>query len=531
MILKINNSSFKKTILCLLMITLLIIMQCVFPLVEAHAVAAAAGAVVASALAALLIVIGVKILPKPNLSLQTIYSSIINAVQRGGELVYPALTSLFNNIVSSGISIGAKLSLAKMQLNAIKNELLQILSISSGLIDNATYNGGVIIEDAKIEQPIQKINYQEIVNTDDQLGNSLSIELGNGNTASISGRMTYYDSANRYFCTNYIQIRREDSIDQYKFYIDYYGYGIDGTNAGVHNEITYKQQYGYPIGVSMKDITKELIIKIVTYGNENQGSVYNDGKGNYGLKTDKTLRMEIYEGETLIGTKPLQISIRLDSGSYSTQSVRGSNNSEYKITYQELVNAQLETKAKIIPGVGKETLNTGNESIDITLPNTLTPNLQDVSADLKTNLDTLNPDIDYDTDIQTHTWDDTKSSEIPDVVDGSLDGTLPKEETGEMDLGDIKDMPDTEDLELPAIITNKFPFSIPWDIKRAIECLVSAPEVPKFILPFQIDSVGINEQVEIDLSDFEAVAAICRWFSTLSVCFGLILATRRLIGQ
>jgi hypothetical protein len=93
------------------------------------------------------------------------------------------------------------------------------------------------------------------------------------------------------------------------------------------------------------------------------------------------------------------------------------------------------------------------------------------------------------------------------------------------------EMPDIDDLKLPHLITTKFPFSIPFDIARAFNVMVAAPAVPSWVIPVKIDSAGIDESIEIDLADYEPVAKIVRWFSVTMVVLGLILATRKLIGQ
>jgi hypothetical protein len=54
-------------------------------------------------------------------------------------------------------------------------------------------------------------------------------------------------------------------------------------------------------------------------------------------------------------------------------------------------------------------------------------------------------------------------------------------------------------------------------------------EAPVFEIPFVLSAFGINESITIDLSKFEPVMVILRWFITLLFIFGLAMATRSLI--
>lgn len=72
-------------------------------------------------------------------------------------------------------------------------------------------------------------------------------------------------------------------------------------------------------------------------------------------------------------------------------------------------------------------------------------------------------------------------------------------------------------------ISNKFPFSIPWDLKRAIEKLSSEGKPPKWEIPI------VTETITIDMAEFEHLANIMRIFNTLIFIVALIILTRRLI--
>lgn len=82
----------------------------------------------------------------------------------------------------------------------------------------------------------------------------------------------------------------------------------------------------------------------------------------------------------------------------------------------------------------------------------------------------------------------------------------------------------------PNIILNKFPFCIPFDVYMAFSMLLAPPETPKFIYPFKFARMGINEQFEIDFTQFNALAVITRWFLSVIFVLGLIMVTRKLIN-
>ena len=90
------------------------------------------------------------------------------------------------------------------------------------------------------------------------------------------------------------------------------------------------------------------------------------------------------------------------------------------------------------------------------------------------------------------------------------------EDTAEL-IGDSLDFGSSIGNEL----TKKFPLSIPWDIALIIDCLSSPPATPVFELPLSIPSYGIDETITVDLSDFQLLSDVARWF--FDVLFGLAI--------
>lgn len=75
---------------------------------------------------------------------------------------------------------------------------------------------------------------------------------------------------------------------------------------------------------------------------------------------------------------------------------------------------------------------------------------------------------------------------------------------------------------------NVFPFCVPFDLIDFLGILAAEPEAPKFTYRFYAPPV-VDQEIEIDLSVFDSVAAIMRTMELLAFCIGLILLTRNII--
>lgn len=128
-------------------------------------------------------------------------------------------------------------------------------------------------------------------------------------------------------------------------------------------------------------------------------------------------------------------------------------------------------------------------------------------------------------------FDDTipieSNSDIPIEGNPPLDLTIPPigVNPGELSL-DFSPL-----LATGEMFTNKFPFSIPWDLKNSIQSLVVQGEAPTFTLPFKNMGVLGGRDVVLDFSIFEKWAIIIRWGLLIAFNVMLIFATRKLIGQ
>ena len=161
-------------------------------------------------------------------------------------------------------------------------------------------------------------------------------------------------------------------------------------------------------------------------------------------------------------------------------------------------------------------------------------------------------DIDIPT---TQTEDGTLAPDIPATKTLTPDDVIPRIKTGDITDGtiiddDITDFPiedvtvpdipinpdnpiednkNARKFKFPTVATKKFPFSIPFDFAKGVKMLLAPAAVPEFDYTFSFPRLGINETIHIDLSEFDGVAKISRWFfSALFVIF-LIFATKKLI--
>jgi len=107
----------------------------------------------------------------------------------------------------------------------------------------------------------------------------------------------------------------------------------------------------------------------------------------------------------------------------------------------------------------------------------------------------------------------TDALTVPDIA-------IPESTTGNVDLDQVK---------LPLTLKDKFPFCIPFDFLKAIGMLRANPVAPKFDYTFSIASIGFTEHFIIDLSMFDSLAVVLRWFLSLLFTVLLIVATRRFI--
>ncbi|WNC17864.1 hypothetical protein [Brevibacillus brevis] len=82
-------------------------------------------------------------------------------------------------------------------------------------------------------------------------------------------------------------------------------------------------------------------------------------------------------------------------------------------------------------------------------------------------------------------------------------------------------------------LTTKFPFSIPWDVKRQLSVFNVAPQSPVLKVDKSVPVFGssVKFKFDIDFSLFDPLAFVARWFLTIAFDIGLILALRRFLPE
>ncbi len=126
-----------------------------------------------------------------------------------------------------------------------------------------------------------------------------------------------------------------------------------------------------------------------------------------------------------------------------------------------------------------------------------------------------------------------KVGTLPQDIAGAITDALPI--TGSVAGDQTVEQVMTEPDSLGALMITKFPFSIPWDIAKAIELLAAPPTPPKW----EIDLFGPlqgkwgfhseDTSLVIDFERLEPLAVVVRWVSTVMFVYALASATKRFI--
>ncbi len=80
------------------------------------------------------------------------------------------------------------------------------------------------------------------------------------------------------------------------------------------------------------------------------------------------------------------------------------------------------------------------------------------------------------------------------------------------------------------MLSKKFPFSIPWDIFFMVSLLAEEPQTPVLKIPFQIESIGVADEIVIDFKNFEGLSRISRSLLSMLYCIGLFKVTNTVIN-
>lgn len=79
-------------------------------------------------------------------------------------------------------------------------------------------------------------------------------------------------------------------------------------------------------------------------------------------------------------------------------------------------------------------------------------------------------------------------------------------------------------------VFDKFPFSIPWDLKNIVSSLVATPEAPKWVIDIPMSSLHLPDfAFTIDFSQYEVPVKVIRWGFLLIFTGGLAFVAYKLI--
>lgn len=150
-------------------------------------------------------------------------------------------------------------------------------------------------------------------------------------------------------------------------------------------------------------------------------------------------------------------------------------------------------------------LNNPGGTFDPTKDNVYTP------GDILTFPNILNPSLEIDgtTDIPIDAVTDVPGDIAPDIPGDTTDDIFPS-------YGDSLDFSPL----YATGITDKFPFSLPWDFGRLLDCFNLEPTAPVFKVPI------VSETITIDLSEFDEWANIVRFFVFIGFLFVLIYSSK-----
>lgn len=159
-------------------------------------------------------------------------------------------------------------------------------------------------------------------------------------------------------------------------------------------------------------------------------------------------------------------------------------------------------------------------------------NIDEVDAksidEVLADVNAIDASTDAATDI-TKTLTDT----ITDANTKAEERVEPDEKTDEKTDTDVDNPADESDevKKYKVKLVDIFPFCIPYDIYRFLNCLQADPVAPCFDIPIiGKNSFGLEEYTyTLDLSQFDSVAKILRTMELLAFCVGLAFVTNNLI--
>lgn len=120
-------------------------------------------------------------------------------------------------------------------------------------------------------------------------------------------------------------------------------------------------------------------------------------------------------------------------------------------------------------------------------------------------------------------------------IDNPIDKPIDKPIDNPIDKPIDKSLPDVKIDFTPFTVVSEnikevFPFCIPWDISNSFKTLVAPKKSPVFDINFDSKYFTGGGSIQIDLTQFESMAKIFRFFILLTFSVCIVLITRKVIG-
>lgn len=256
--------------------------------------------------------------------------------------------------------------------------------------------------------------------------------------------------------------------------------------------------------------TSESVIFWKIYNNSDN-SLYNNGNAYLNTNSDESI---YYYAFNYVG-----LCILFDADSYSLDAVGIPNVDSISIP----------ASVPDVIGTSIDSYVNGNNTEDliITLPTDYV---------LPSDLVIVDPEtVATDTGVDTGENSGELESTSDEVTSGDIGiiGTISAGITSIIDLitAETTETIDTSKLEgLNALIFDKFPFCIPFDLYHFFQLLSASPEAPNFSFPFSLPG-GFDTDLVIDFSGYDAVGAFIRNINYILFVIFLMYSTKKLIWK
>lgn len=172
-----------------------------------------------------------------------------------------------------------------------------------------------------------------------------------------------------------------------------------------------------------------------------------------------------------------------------------------------------------------------DELVLIQVPDELVVDANTANPSITTDANTIGSTIAELSPIEVRPKVLTNAVSVSGTVDGVIDDTPVAELDGTNAGSAEADIEIANKFRLPKSFLEGFPFSIPYSIYIGIQSFVSDPQAPVFNIPFAIERLGISENMEIDLTNWNPVARLCRALLSLVWVAGLAMACGKFIKR